>query len=229
LSALERRMDAFAHCRDLVAAADKPRFWASLYAPAEHRGALYALYAFDLELAAVHTRVRDPVAGEIRLQWWREALEGTRAGEAAANPVAAALRQTIADFELPVPLLLALIDARGADLYDEPAADLEGYANATDGTIVYCAARILGGGDKAEHIARHAGVARTFAATKDADGARYHLDAAAALLSDAPQSILPALLPAAVIRPQLDRDPLPLWRQQWLIWRAARNPRRMFS
>lgn len=222
-------MDVVRHCRDLISAADKPRFWASLYAPAERRGGLYALYAFDLELAAVQARVRDPVAGEIRLQWWREALEGSRAGEAAANPVAAALLATMSQFELPVALLLTLVDARAADLYDEPIADLERYGNETDGAVVYGAARILGGGNDVEHIARHAGVARSFAAAKQPEGARYHLDAAAALLPDAPQSILPALLPAAVIRPQLDRDPLPLWRQQWLIWRAARHPKRIFG
>jgi hypothetical protein len=38
------------------------------------------------------------------------------------------------------------------------------------------------------------------------------------------------LLPAAVIGPSLGRDsPLPLWRRQWLIWRAARDPRRIFG
>ena len=33
---------------------------------------------------------------EIRLQWWREVLEGERTGEAAANPVAASLLKTLA-------------------------------------------------------------------------------------------------------------------------------------
>ena len=46
-------------------------------------------------------RVREPMPGEIRLQWWRDVLNGERAGEAAANPVAAALIETIARFALP--------------------------------------------------------------------------------------------------------------------------------
>ncbi|MDI3471463.1 MAG: Phytoene synthase [Pseudolabrys sp.] len=224
-------MDAFAHCRELIAANDKVRFWASLYAPADRRGGLHALYAFDIELASVHARVRDPVAGEIRLQWWREALEGARPGEAAANPVAAALRETVQRYGLSVPLLLALIDARGADLYDEPLADIDAYGAATDGAIVASAAHVLGGaGETVEHIARHAGLARTFAAAGDVAGARGHLDAAAALQPSVPEQILPALLPIAVIRPELGRAThLPPWRQQWLIWRAARNPGRIFK
>jgi phytoene synthase len=224
-------MDAFRYCGNLVAANDKVRFWASLYAPAERRDGLHAVYAFDLELAAVHARVRDPVAGEIRLQWWREALEGARPGEAAANPVAAALRGTMQRYGLSAPVLLTLIDARGADLHDEPLADIEAYGAATDGTIVACAAHVLGGeGEAAAHIARHAGLARIFAAVGDAAGARGHLDAAASLLPTVPDVTLPALLPAAVIRPQLGRvAPLPPWRQQWLIWRAARNPKRIFG
>jgi phytoene synthase len=224
-------MDAFTHCRELIATNDKVRFWASLYAPADRRDGLYALYAFDIELAAVHARVRDPVAGEIRLQWWREALEGVRPGEAAANPVAAALRETVQRYGLSAPLPLALIDARGADLYDEPLADIDAYGAATDGAIVACAAQVLGGaGEAVEHIARHAGLARTYAAAGDAESARGHLDAAAALLPSVSEQILPALLPAAVIRPQLGRAVhLPPWRQQWLVWRAARNPARIFG
>ena len=44
-------------------------------------------------------------------------------------------------------------------------------------------------------------------------------------LPQMPDEILPALLPATTIG---KRD-LPQWRSQWLIWRAARNPSRIFS
>jgi phytoene synthase len=65
-------MDAnFEYCRNLVAETAKERYWASLYAPAEKRGALYALYAFDHEISRIGQAVREPMAGEIRLQWWR--------------------------------------------------------------------------------------------------------------------------------------------------------------
>ena len=60
------------------------------------RDALFALYAFNLEIARVRDLAREPMPGEIRLQWWREVLSGERGGEAAAHPVAAALRETLA-------------------------------------------------------------------------------------------------------------------------------------
>ena len=89
-----------AHCEALVRAADKDRFLATLFAPAEHRGALFALYAFNLEVARVREVVREPLSGEIRLQWWSDVLRGEGRGEVGAHPVAAALRATIARYQL---------------------------------------------------------------------------------------------------------------------------------
>ena len=93
-SLLPRAMDAnYRHCEELVRAADKDRYLATLFAPADRRGPLFALYAFNAEIASVRDRAREPMAGEIRLQWWRDVLNGERGGEAAANPVAAALHR----------------------------------------------------------------------------------------------------------------------------------------
>src|SRR5262249_9951086 len=98
--------DAFSYCENLVRAGDKDRWLASLFAPAERRTHLHALYAFNLEVARVRELAREPMAGEIRLQWWREVIAGTRPGEAAANPVAAALVETIARCGLPAQAFL---------------------------------------------------------------------------------------------------------------------------
>src|SRR4051812_41397535 len=114
-------MDAnYRHCEGLVRAIDKDRFLATLFAPAENRGPLFALYAFNAEIAGVRERARGPMPGEIRLQWWRDVLGGGRAGEAAANPVAAALTDTVARFALPKPRLIDLVEAHAFDLYDDP-------------------------------------------------------------------------------------------------------------
>jgi phytoene synthase len=222
---------AFEHCRRLVAETDKERYWAALYAPADRRDALYALYAFDHEIARVPAQVREPMAGEIRLQWWREVLERTRNGEAAANPVAAALLETVARYDLPAGSLIALIDARGAGLYGERTDELEAFADTTYGAIIVLAAQMLGArGEAVNHIAHHAAAARAYAEANDFEQARGHLDAARSLLPQVPLEALPALLPAALIGPSLGRaTPLPLWRRQWLIWRAARNPQRIFG
>ena len=69
----------FDHCAALVREADRDRYLATLFAPAEHRDALFALYAFNVEIARVRELAREPMPGEIRLQWWREVLAGERA------------------------------------------------------------------------------------------------------------------------------------------------------
>ena len=142
-------MDNFQHCAALVREADRDRYLATLFAPAEHRGALFALYAFNVEISRVRELAREPMPGEIRLQWWREALSGERAGEAAAHPVAAALRETLARYGFVATPLLELIDAHSFDLYDEPmpsVADLELYAIRTQSPLFAMAAGFLGAG-----------------------------------------------------------------------------------
>jgi 15-cis-phytoene synthase len=138
--------DPFGHCEQLLREADRDRFLATLFAPANRRGALYALYAFNLEIARVREVIREAAAGEIRLQWWRDALERPGAGEARANPVAAALLDTVVRFRLPAASLIALSEARAFDLYNDPMptlAALEAYAQATSSTVMGLAARIL--------------------------------------------------------------------------------------
>ncbi|MEA3021998.1 MAG: 15-cis-phytoene synthase, partial [Alphaproteobacteria bacterium] len=116
--------DAYDHCEALVREADKDRFLASLFAPANRRRHLFALYGFNVEIARVGQVAHEPLAGENRQQWWRDALSGVAPGEAAANPVAAALLDTIARCGLPAAPLDALIDARTRDLYDDPILTL---------------------------------------------------------------------------------------------------------
>jgi 15-cis-phytoene synthase len=100
--------------------------------------------------------------GEIRFQWWRDALEG--AGEAKANPVADALLDTIARFHLPKPPFLELIVARGHGLYGDPMQTveaLEAYTEATCSNLLRLAALILDGEEAAasRDAALRAGIA----------------------------------------------------------------------
>src|ERR1700742_3933131 len=105
----------YRHCGALVRATDKDRFLVTLFAPADKRGPLFALYAFNAEIASVRDRAREPMPGEIRLQWWRDVINGERAGEAAANPVAAALTEIAERFSLPKQRFLDLIEAHAFD------------------------------------------------------------------------------------------------------------------
>ncbi len=153
--------DAFAYCAELVRAADRDRFIASLFAPAELRGALHSLYAFNAELARVRDVAHAALPGEIRLQWWSEAINRDRDDEAQANPVASALLATIERHQLASEKLIDLIEARRFDLYDDPMAsiaDLEAYAQKTSSALSSLAAQVIVGVE-VEAIAGPAGIA----------------------------------------------------------------------
>jgi 15-cis-phytoene synthase len=158
----------FSHCEALVREGDRDRYFATLFAPADKRPFLFALYAFNLEIARVRESVSDPMLGEIRLQWWRDALQGEARGNLRANPITAALDDTIVRFRLPRQALVDLVDARTFDLYDDPMptlADLEGYAGETSSALIRLASLILNDGADpgAADAAGHAGVAYALA------------------------------------------------------------------
>jgi phytoene synthase len=152
----------YAYCEGLLRRDDRDRWLASLFVPRELRPHIHALYAFSLEIARVHEIVSEPLLGEIRFQWWRDALEG--AADAKANPVAAALLDTIVRFDLPKAPLLELISARGRGLYGdliESINALEAYTEATCSNLLRLAALILDGEGAAAILdaALHAGIA----------------------------------------------------------------------
>ncbi|HLJ72455.1 MAG TPA: phytoene/squalene synthase family protein [Roseiarcus sp.] len=160
----EDRLDqAYAHCDALTRAHDRDRWLAALFAPAEARRHLHALYAFSYEVGRLRDFVREPMAGEIRLQWWREAIEGERRTEAQASPVAAALIDTIARFRLPIQAFDSMLAARVFDLYDDPMPDVaafEAYCGETSSLLFRLASLILAGRDNGgADAAGHAGVA----------------------------------------------------------------------
>ena len=160
--------DAFTHCEQLIRTGDKDRFLAALFAPEKYRRALFALYAFNLEVARVREISREPLPGEVRLQWWADVLSGAGRGDVAANPVSVALREVVVRYRLPPQMLADLIEARRFDLYDEPMpslAALELYAAKTSSAVINLAARILSDGRNPTigELAQHAGIAYAIA------------------------------------------------------------------
>lgn len=234
-------------CAAAVEAHDHDRWLAALFAPDTRRAGLMALYAFNLEIARVRETVREPMLGEIRLQWWRETLEACAEGRPREQPVARSLARHVTD-AAAWPRLQALVDARGADLEAGPPADLAAYAAGTAGNLAEAAAILLGHADSATlAAARRAGTAYAlvglvraapFLAAHGrpwiAEGAQGGLlDQAAAQLAAArsagvPRGALAAVLPAAIAGLYLPRlrgeaDPFvsPLRKQFTLLWRAA--------
>lgn len=142
----------YAYCNELLRRDDRDRWLASLFVPLALRPHIHALYAFSHEIARVREIVTEPLLGEIRFQWWRDALDQGGETGAGANPVAAALLDTVARFKLPAAPLQALIDARHRDLYGEPVegvGTLENYTDATCSTLFRLSTLIL---DKEEAV-----------------------------------------------------------------------------
>ena len=138
--------NAYALCGQAVRRDDADRWTASLFWPQEARPHTHALLAFSLEIARVRELVSEPMLGELRYQWWRDAIEKA---VPAGNPVAEALLDTVARFNLDTTALLALIEARSFDLYDDPMPSvqaLENYARDTSATLFEAIARVLAPG-----------------------------------------------------------------------------------
>lgn len=139
--------DAINACAALVERGDPDRFLAAMAAPGAARGALFVLYAFNLELARAPWVTAEPLIARMRLQFWREvvALQERKAHEVAA-PLQALIRGG-----LPVAPLEAMIDAREAEIGDPApfaeAAALWTYLEDSAGALMRASVLALGGPD----------------------------------------------------------------------------------
>lgn len=154
----EAAADALSYCGREARRHDNDRFLMALFAPAAAREALFALLTFNQEIARTREVVSEPALGLMRLQWWRDAVaacygEGALPHHPVVEPLAAAVR----DFSLSREWLDRLIDAREADLDDDPPAtlaDLTAYAENTAAPLQWLALETLGvRGDGAEAAA----------------------------------------------------------------------------
>jgi len=126
---------------------DRDRYQTALFAPADRRDALFALYAFNYEIARIRDYVREPMLGLMRLQWWRDALDEIYAGKPPRrHEVAVPLAEAIAAHDLSQAHFTALLDARAQDMEELPpesVAALETYAAATSGSLLLLALEIM--------------------------------------------------------------------------------------
>jgi 15-cis-phytoene synthase len=123
------------------------RYLAARLAPRSARGDLIALAAFMGETARIVATAREPMVGEMRLQWWRDALSAARGVGATGSPIADALRATMSRHALPADSFVALLDARSRALepgFATDAAALYRYLDETEGIGFRLAGRILG-------------------------------------------------------------------------------------
>ncbi len=148
----------------LVRRHDRDRFQTALFAPAARREILFALYAFNYEIARVRESVHEPMLGQIRLQWWREAIATAFAGEAPRrHEVVEAVSAGIGTRRLSRAHFDRLIDTREHDLDADPPATLaalEDYAEGSSTPLVLLALETLEAVTPAtEEAGRHIGIA----------------------------------------------------------------------
>ena len=86
-------------CDSLLQSHDPDRWLACRFIPVRHRAALVALYAFNADVARIRSVISEPLAGEMRLQYWRDVLNGPDQDH--ANPLASALWAVLKRYQLP--------------------------------------------------------------------------------------------------------------------------------
>lgn len=224
------------YCAETVRRLDPERYIAALFAREPARSDLFALYAFNLELATVREQVREPMMGRMRLQWWRDVVDSLYRGGSSASaiaggtPVVRALGAAIARRGLPRALFETLIDARESDL-DETPPDPIAYAEATGGVLAVLAVEILGV-PEARDAARDAGAGwaltglmRISRVTHAQGAAPARERLARARAGSVPRAAVPAFAHLAVADAYLarGREPSRLGAQLRIVARALRG------
>ena len=145
-----------AFCRALAKTEDEDRYLSALFAPIEKRADVFAVIAFGCELAATPRKVSEPMLGEIRLQWWREAIDEVFAGTPRKHPVVEALSEAVARRSLARTELEQVVDAHTGALYDDTPTDLGARGATADhiqGGLMRLIACVLCGTDRAPRFA----------------------------------------------------------------------------
>ncbi len=148
MNASREKGNDLSFCGEMVYGQDRDRFLSAMTAPPERREALFALYAFNQEVSKTAGVVSEPMLGQIRLQWWREAIEECYAGTPRRHAVVTALAQAIGATRPTKTIFDALIEGREADLDFQPPQtmdDLERYAAATSGGLTELALEMVTG------------------------------------------------------------------------------------
>ena len=136
------------YCMQRVRIYDYDRYFASIFAPRDVRSDLMALYAFNLEIASTNELVSEALLGQMRLEWWRDAVAAIYEGRTIQHVVVAELNEVVRRHDLPQAEMDGLIAARSRDLDESPmetVAAVEDYARGSAGVLAGLAYRICCG------------------------------------------------------------------------------------
>ncbi len=135
-------------CADLVERADPLRFRCAMAASHEAQKKLLPLFAFNIEVSRAPWVTQEPMIAEMRLQWWRDAVEEIgQGGDVRSHEVTHSLRDVVRDASIEAEQLDQLITARRWDIYKdafEDQAHFEKYIDRTAGNLMWASAVALG-------------------------------------------------------------------------------------
>lgn len=152
-------------CLELLRRRDYEGFLCSLLLPASARAAVVALRAFNVELAQVKDSVSEKTIGQMRLQFWKDAVAAMYGGGSPPpQPVAMELWKAVRRHELTKRWLVRIIEEREKNLGEgayRSIRELESYAENTQSSLLYLTLEALGVRDvHADHAASHIGKAQ---------------------------------------------------------------------
>ncbi|NRB04612.1 MAG: squalene/phytoene synthase family protein [Rhodobacteraceae bacterium] len=135
-------------CAKIVETGDPMRFRTVMAAPVAARAKLFPLYAFNIEVSRAPWVTQEPMIAEMRLQWWRDALdEIVNGGPVRRHEVVTPLARVLTPGA--AQRLDRLIEARRWDVYRVPfetEAAQDQYLEETTGALTWTAGEMLGAG-----------------------------------------------------------------------------------
>ncbi len=224
-------------CAELVQKSDPDRFLATMAAPVQARPLLFALYAFNIELARAPWASQESMIAEMRVQWWRDA--GTEIAEGgavrrhyAATPLGRLLKPELA------ACIDGMAEARRWDIYKDPFADeaeFDSYIDRTSGSLMWMAAASLGQADEAvvRGFAYGAGIANWLRAIPELEAQKRiplldgTLEGVQALARKGLQQLNKARSDRSAVSKPAGRALLAGWQAEAILKQAEQQPERV--
>ncbi|MGA9412405.1 MAG: squalene/phytoene synthase family protein [Roseobacter sp.] len=133
-------------CAAIVEKGDPERFAAAMASPLAARKVLFPLYAFNVEVTRAPWVTQEPMIAEMRLQWWRDALEEIANGVPVRRHEVVTPLSTFLTAE-SAARLDRLVTARRWDIYKDPFEDethFETYLTETTASLMLAGLEALG-------------------------------------------------------------------------------------
>ena len=231
------QVDAISACAAHVERGDPDRFLAVMAAPPDARPPLWALYAFNLEVARAPWVAKEPMLAQMRLQYWRDLL---RDEAPAVHEFATPLVNLVQARDIDIDGLLGVVDAREAEIgttapFDDTAA-LWRYFEGGAGGLLASAVQALGGpAMQRDVVALGAaqGLANYLMAVPALEAAGRHPlpdgrpEAVASLAREGLQRLADASPGVQQIAKPARYPLLAVWRTKTLLNQAAKDPARV--